>query len=310
MMPTLEWWIIFHAVIVAMLIIDLYSSKGKGKLTLRRDIIFSIIWIGIGLTFGAIIFWEFGPDEGLKYITAYVTEKALSVDNLFVFIIIFSYFAVPFERQHKVLFYGIVGAVIFRALFIFVGVELIERFHFFVYIFGAVLLYTAYKLLKGNMRKMNPADNPVVKLFRKFVPMCENYDGDRFLTKIDKKTLCTPLICVLIVIESTDIIFALDSVPAVLMITEEFFTAYTSNIMAILGLRALYFVVSHAMSNLKYLDKGLALVLAYLGIKTFAGFFGVEVPTIWNMAIVLGTIGFFILLSVFTREPARTLKRW
>jgi tellurite resistance protein TerC len=310
MLPTLEWWIIFHVVIVAMLIIDLYTSKGKGKLTLKRDIIFSIIWISIGLAFGAIIFWEFGQDEGLKYITAYVTEKALSIDNLFVFIVIFSYFVVPFERQHKVLFYGIVGAVVFRALFILVGIELIDRFHFFVYVFGAVLLYSAYKLLKGNIRKLDPADNPVVKLFRKFVPMCDNYDGDRFLTKINKKTLCTPLICVLIVIESTDIIFALDSVPAVLMITEEFFTAYTSNIMAILGLRALYFVVSQAMSDLKYLDKGLAIVLAYLGFKTFAGFFGVEVPITWNMAIVLGTIGFFVLLSVFAREPASTIKRW
>ena len=302
MEPSIEWWALFHAAIAVMLLIDLYTSKGKGKLTLKRDIIFSIIWIGIGLAFGAIIFLEFGQEEGLKYITAYVTEKALSVDNLFVFIVIFTYFAVPFERQHKTLFYGIVGAILFRATFIYVGVELIERFHFFVYIFGAILLYSAYRLLKGKIKEQNPADNPVVKLVSRFVPMCDYYVEDNFLTRIDGRLICTPLICVLLVIESTDIMFALDSVPAVLTITGEFFTAYTSNIMAILGLRALFFVVSHAMGELKYLDKGLAIVLAYLGIKTFAGFFNIEIHTLINMAVVLGTIGFFIVLSLVKSE--------
>ncbi len=299
---SLQWWLMFHAAIIIMLLIDLVTSKGKGKLTLRRDIIFSVIWIGIGLAFGAIIYYEFGAEEGLKYITAYVTEKALSIDNLFVFIVIFTYFAVPFERQHKTLFYGIVGAILFRAAFIYAGVELIERFHWVVYIFGAVLLYSSYKLLKGKVEEQNPADNPLVKFAKRFIPMCDNYDGDKFITKINGATVCTPLIAVLLVIETTDIMFALDSVPAVLTITGEFFTAYTSNIMAILGLRALYFVVAHAMGELKYLDKGLAIVLAYLGIKTFATFFGVEVPTLWNMAIILGTIAIFIVLSLVKRE--------
>lgn len=298
---SIQWWLMFHAAIVVMLLIDLYTSKGQ-KLTLKRDIIFSIIWIGIGLSFGAIIFWEFGSEEGLKYITAYVTEKALSIDNLFVFIVIFTYFGVPFERQHKTLFYGILGAIFFRAAFIYAGVELIERFHWVVYIFGAILLYSAYKLLKGKIEETNPANNPVVKLVKRFIPMCDFYDEDNFLTKLNGAMVCTPLICVLIVIETTDIMFALDSVPAVLTITGEFFTAYTSNIMAILGLRALYFVVAHAMGELKYLDKGLAIVLAYLGIKTFAGYFGLEVPTIWNMAIVLGTIAVFIVLSLVFKE--------
>jgi tellurite resistance protein TerC len=299
---SIQWWLMFHAAIVVMLLIDLVTSKGKGKLTLRRDIIFSAIWIGIGLAFGAIIFWEFGQEEGLKYITAYVTEKALSIDNLFVWIVIFSYFGVPFERQHKTLFYGILGAIVFRALFIFAGVELIERFHWIVYVFGAILLYSSYKLLKGKVQETDPANNPVVKLAKRFVPMCDYYVEDNFLTRIKGALVCTPLICVLIVIESTDILFALDSVPAVLTITGEFFTAYTSNIMAILGLRALYFVVAHAMGELKYLDKGLAVVLAYLGLKTFGGLIGIEVPTLWNMAIVLGTIGFFIVLSIVYKD--------
>jgi tellurite resistance protein TerC len=299
---SIEWWLMFHAAIVVMLLIDLVTSKGKGKLTLKRDIIFSVIWIGIGLAFGAIIYYEFGAEEGLKYITAYVTEKALSIDNLFVWIVIFTYFGVPFERQHKTLFYGIIGAIVMRAAFIFAGVELIERFHWIVYVFGAILLYSSYKLLKGKVEETNPANNPLVKLFKRFVPMCDDYDEDKFLTKVNGALVCTPLICVLLVIETTDILFALDSVPAVLTITGEFFTAYTSNIMAILGLRALYFVVAHAMGELKYLDKGLAIVLAYLGIKTFAGYFGVEVPTLWNMAIVLGTIAFFIVLSLINRD--------
>lgn len=285
-----------------MLLIDLFTSKGKDKLTLKRDILFSIIWIGIGLAFGAIIFFEFGSEEGLKYITAYVTEKALSIDNLFVFIVIFTYFGVPFARQHKTLFYGIIGAILLRAAFIYVGVELIERFHFVVYIFGAVLLYSAFKLLKGKIGESNPAENPIVKFVRRFLPVCENYDDDKFFSRVNGALMCTPLIVVLLVIETTDIAFALDSVPAVLTITGEFFTAYTSNIMAILGLRALYFVVAHAMGELKYLDKGLAIVLAYLGVKTFAGFFGFEVPTLWNMGIVLGTIGFFIILSLVIRD--------
>lgn len=299
---SIEWWLMFHAAIVIMLLIDLFTSRGKSKLTLKRDIIFSIIWISIGLAFGVLIFYQFGAEEGMKYITAYVTEKALSIDNLFVFIVIFTYFAVPFERQHKTLFYGIVGAILFRAAFIYAGVELIERFHWVVYVFGAILLYSSYKLLKGKVEETNPADNPLVKLVKRFVPMCDYYVEDSFLTKINGALVCTPLICVLLVIETTDIMFALDSVPAVLTITGEFFTAYTSNIMAILGLRALYFVVAHAMGELKYLSKGLAIVLAYLGLKTFATLIGIEVPMLLNMGIVLGLIGFFIVLSLVYKD--------
>jgi len=298
---SLQWWLLFHAVVFVMLLIDLVSSKRNKTHTPKRDIIFSLIWIVTGLAFGATIFWGFGAEEGLKYITAYITEKALSVDNLFVWIVIFTYFSVPFERQHKTLFYGIIGAIVFRAAFIFAGIELIERFSWVVYIFGVILLYSSYKLLKGNIKETDPANNPIVKLVKRIVPMCDFYDEDKFLTKVNGALVCTPLICVLVVIESTDILFALDSVPAVLTITNEFFTAYTSNIMAILGLRALYFVVARAMGEIKYLDKGLAIVLAYLGLKTFGGYFGVEIPTLWNMAIVLGTIGFFIVISLVSK---------
>ena len=296
----LLFWVLFHLMIIGLLVYDLLPKKKEP--TLRRNILWSVLMIGLALSLGGYVYLNFGQEEGMKYVTAYITELALSVDNLFVFIVIFTYFGVPFARQHKALFFGILGAIVFRAAFIFAGVALIENFHWVIYIFGAVLLYSAYKLLKGGVEATKPGDNAVVGFAKRFLPICEDYDGDKFITKIDGVLKCTPLVIVLLVIETTDIMFALDSVPAVLTITGEFFTAYTSNIMAIIGLRALYFVVAHAMGELKYLSKGLALVLAYLGIKTFATFFGIEVPMLWNMGIVLGTIGFFIILSLAFRD--------
>jgi len=299
---SLAWWVIFHAVIVICLLTDLITSRGEGKLTLRRDAIWSSIWISLGLAFGGFVWFEYGIEEGIRYITAYITEEALSIDNLFVFIILFTYFSVPFKKQHKTLFYGIVGAAILRATFIFAGVTLIEKFHWVIYIFGAILIYSSYKLLIGKVEETNPSDNTIVKLAKRFLPISEDFDGDKFLTKIGGRTIFTPLIVVLLVVETTDIMFAFDSVPAVLTITGNFFTAYTSNIMAILGLRALYFVVAHAMKELKYLSKGLAIVLLYLGLKTFAGYFEIEVPILWNMGIVLGTITVFIVLSLIIKD--------
>ena len=296
----LLFWVLFHLMIIGLLVYDLLPKKKEP--TLRRNILWSILMIGIAISLGGYVYLNFGQEEGMKYVTAYVTELALSVDNLFVFIVIFSYFGVPFARQHKALFFGILGAIIFRATFIFAGVALIENFHWVIYVFGAILLYSAYKLLRGGVESTKPGDNAVVRFAKRFLPVCEDYHGDKFLAKVDGVLMCTPLVVVLLVIETTDIMFALDSVPAVLTITGEFFTAYTSNIMAIIGLRALYFVVAHAMGELKYLSKGLALVLAYLGVKTFATFFGIEVPMLWNMGIVLGTIGFFIVLSLVFRD--------
>lgn len=296
----LLFWVLFHLMIIGLLVYDLLPKKKEP--TLRRNILWSALMIILALSLGGYVYLNFGQEEGMKYVTAYITELALSVDNLFVFIVIFTYFGVPFARQHKALFYGILGAIVFRAAFIFAGVALIENFHWVIYVFGAVLLYSAYKLLKGGVEATKPGDNAVVGFAKRFLPICEDYDGDKFITKIDGVLKCTPLVIVLLVIETTDIMFALDSVPAVLTITGEFFTAYTSNIMAIIGLRALYFVVAHAMGELKYLSKGLALVLAYLGVKTFATFFGIEVPMLWNMGIVLGTIGFFIVLSLAFRD--------
>ena len=254
---------------------------------------------------GVYIFLSFGAVEGIKYYTAYVTELALSIDNLFVFMVIFSYFAVPEAYQHKTLFYGVIGAILFRAIFLFVGVSLIERFHFVMYVFGAILLYSSYKLLKGGVTTTKPSENPVLGIAKRYLPLTDNYDSDKFIIKSNKKTYFSPLILVLLVIETTDIMFAVDSIPAVLTITGEFFTAYTSNIMAIIGLRALFSVVDQAMEKMKHLGKGLALVLAYLGLKTFGTYFGIEVPTVWNMGVILGTIGFFVAWSLIDEKRSK-----
>ena len=294
------FWVAFHLVIIALLVWDLRPRKETRRF--REDVIWSIFTVLVGLSLGGYVYINFGAAEMLKYYTAYVTELALSVDNLFVFMVIFTYFAVPFEYQHKTLFYGVLGAILFRASFLLLGVELIERFHFVIYFFGGILLYSAYKLLKGGVESTDPSNNPVMKLAKRFIPIQEEYEGDNFVVKNNGSLLFTPLILVLLVIETTDIMFALDSVPAVLTITGDFFAAYTSNIMAIIGLRALYFVVNHAMGEMKHLGKGLAIVLAYLGLKTFGTYFGIDIPTLWNMGIVLGTIGFFVTWSLIDKD--------
>jgi tellurite resistance protein TerC len=301
-MVNILFWIAFYIIILAMLVWDLRPRKHTRNF--REDINWCIFTVLVGLALGVYVLYNFSVGEALKYYTAYVTELALSIDNLFVFMVIFTYFAVPFNYQHKTLFYGILGAIVLRASFLLLGVELVQKFHFIIYFFGAVLLYSAYKLLKGGVEETNPADNPILKLAKRFMPLTDNFMEDRFLVNVDGDLLFTPLICVLLVIETTDIMFALDSVPAVLTITEDFLPAYTSNIMAIIGLRALYFVVNHAMGEMKHLGKGLAIVLAYLGVKTFGTFFRLEVPTLWNMGIVLGTIGFFVAWSIIDKEPS------
>jgi tellurite resistance protein TerC len=258
----------------------------------------TIIWITVGLVFAAYVSWSHGYGEGLKYVTAYVVEKSLSVDNLFVFLVIFSYFAVPFAQQHKTLFVGILGAIILRGTFIFLGIGLLARFQWMVYVFGAVLIYSGYKLATGRTEKIDPEKNRVVRAARKFLPIYPRYVGGRFILRNGAKIVLTPLVLVLLAIETTDIVFAFDSVPAVLAVTGSFFIAYTSNIMAILGLRALYFVVARAMLQLEYLSKGLAIVLFYLGAKFLLTAVNIEIPTITSLAVVMGIISVCLLLSV------------
>jgi tellurite resistance protein TerC len=302
---SIAFWIAFHAVIFLFLLIDLLSRGKSSKVTFKTDLMWSAIWIAVGLSFGAYVFWNYGHAEGLRYVTAYVVEKALSIDNLFVFLVIFTYFAVPFAQQHRTLFIGILCAIIFRAAFIFLGVTLIERFHWTVYVFGAVLIYSGYKLARGGAEKVDPGKNKIVRAARKLLPICPRYVDGNFITRINGRRMFTPLIVVLIAIETTDVVFAFDSIPAVLAITGEFFTAYTSNIMAILGLRALYFVLARAMTQLKYLSKGLATILFYLGAKSISMAFDIQIPTLTSLAIVMSIIAACVLASILTSKRAQ-----
>ncbi|MFH1328857.1 MAG: TerC/Alx family metal homeostasis membrane protein [Candidatus Bathyarchaeota archaeon] len=295
----ITFWIAFHVIVALLLFIDLSYHGRASKLNFRRDVIWSIIWIAAGLAFGVFIFWYFGYRGGLEYFTAYIVEKSLSVDNLFVFIVIFNYFAVPFVHQHKTLFLGILGAMIFRSIFIFAGIALLGQFNWMIYVFGAVLLYSGYALARGKMERVDPEKNRIVKIARRFLPISSQYVGGKFTSKKSGKIIFTPLILALLAIETTDILFAFDSIPAVLAITQEFYIAYTSNIMAILGLRALYFVLANALRRLVYLSKGLAIVLSYLGFKFIVSAFGIEIPTLLSLFVVSGIVLICILASIF-----------
>jgi len=289
------FWIAFHAVIALFLIMDLRHYKHT-EMTFRDSLKWVIIWVSVGLSFSAFVFYSYGLEEFVKYITAYVTEYMLSMDNLFVFLAIFTYFAVPYEARPLVLFLGIVFAVIFRGTFIVVGVTLLHTFHWMVYVFGAVLIYSGYKMARGGAESIDPSKNKAVILAKKFLPLTHEYQGQKFVIRTSSDTLFTPLILVLLAIETTDIMFAFDSVPAVLAITREFFSAYTSNIMAVLGLRSLYFILEHGVRRLKNLGKGLAVYLVYLGIAFMLSAFEIDIPS-WISLLIIASILLYAFLT-------------
>jgi tellurite resistance protein TerC len=261
-------WGIFATTVTVMLALDLGVFHRKAHVVgVREAAIWSLIWIGLALLFNVLVYFQYGANRGLEFFQAWLIEKALSVDNIFVFLAAFSYFAVPEQLQHRVLFWGIIGAFITRGLFIVVGAALLAAFHWVVYVFGVFLVITAARLMFGKDEEVHPERNPVLSLFRRFVPVTPEYVGAHFLVKRDGRWLATPLLMVLVVIEATDVVFAVDSIPAVFGITRDVFIVYTSNIFAILGLRALCFLVASLVRKLRFLKAGLALVLAFVGIK-------------------------------------------
>ncbi len=282
------FWISFHIVIAIFLLIDLRHYK-KVEMSFRDSMKWVIIWLSIGLAFSFFVYDRYGMGEFVKYITAYVTEYSLSMDNIFVFLAIFTYFSVPYRSRPFVLFLGIIFAAIFRASFILVGVALLERYQWMTYIFGVILLYSGYKMAKGGTESVDPGKNKIVQWAKRILPLTPDYEDDKFMLRNGGKLIFTPLILVLLAIETTDIMFAFDSVPAVLAITREFFTAYTSNIMAILGLRSLYFVLEHGVRRLKNLGKGLAIYLIYLGIAFLLTALGIDLPS-WISLLFISAI--------------------
>jgi tellurite resistance protein TerC len=295
--------IIFNLFVLGMLVLDLRVFQRKAHtVTMREALIWSIFWVAISLLFCLILFLWDKHTTGLEFLTGYLIEKALSVDNLFVFIIIFAYFKVPSHLQHRVLFFGIIGALVMRAVFIVVGAVLISTFHWVMYIFGLILLFTGGKMLFGSDTDVDPGKNIVIRFCRKFFPITQDYEGQKFIVRHDKRYLITPLFLVLITIETSDIVFAVDSIPAIFAITQDPFIVYTSNIFAILGLRALYFLLATFMTKFEYLKTGLSIVLIYVAIKMLLVDV-IKIPILISLAVIV------LILTVSVVASIRKQKR-
>ena len=293
----LVFWILFNLFVAAMLALDLgVLNRRSHRVSFREALAWSGVWIALAATFAVLVWFWHGRAEALQFVTGYVIELSLSVDNLFVFLVIFRYFKVPGQYQHKVLFWGILGALVMRGAFILAGVGLIRRFSWITYGFGALLVYSGLKLLRQGETEIHPEKSPVLRLFRRLSPVTEEYVGGQFFTQRDRR-YATPLLLVLLVVETSDILFAVDSIPAVLAITLNAFIVYTSNVFAILGLRSMYFALAGMMDLFHYLHYGLSVVLIFIGLKMLGSHY-VSIPTGWALTIVLFVLGAAILASL------------
>jgi len=296
---SIYFWIGFHVFIFIMLALDLgVFNKNSHKISLKEALTWVAVWVSLAILFNIFIYYEFGKTKALEFLTGYVIEYSLSVDNIFVFILIFTYFGVKPEYQHRVLFWGILGALVMRAIFIFAGVALINKFHWIVLIFGGFLVYTGIQMLFQKDTAVDPEKNAIVKFFRKFLPVTDDYHGDRLFIRRDHRLFATPLFLVLLVIESSDLIFAVDSIPAILAISKDQFIVYTSNIFAILGLRSLYFAIAGIMGYFRYLKIGLAFVLTFVGAKMLLAYFNMEIPIAVSLLVIVSILAVSILASV------------
>ncbi len=292
-MNELLFWIFFNAFVIVMLVLDLAVFHRKPHaIKFREALGFSIMWVALAAAFAVFVYYWRGRTTTLEFVTGYLVEESLSVDNLFVFLLIFRYFRVPPLYQHKVLYWGILGALAMRGVFILAGVSLIHRFHWIIYVFGAFLIYTGIKLWRQHEQEIHPEQNPVLKMFRRWVPVTPDYVGGRFTVR-EPGLFATPLLLVLIVVETTDVLFAADSIPAVLAITRDPFIVYTSNVFAILGLRSMYFALAGMMEAFHCLHYGLSAILTLIGLKMLlSGYY--PIPTEYALIMV----GAVLLISV------------
>jgi tellurite resistance protein TerC len=298
MASDLPLWLGFNVLVVVMLALDLgVFHRHAHAVSIKEAAIWSTVWIGLSLAFCAVVYAARGAESGLQFLSGYVIEKALSVDNIFVFVIIFAYFRVPAAYQHRVLFWGIIGALIMRAAMIFAGAALIHRFEWIMYIFGAFLVVTGWRLAKRGEEHPDPTNNPVVRLAKRFLPFTDQYAGQSFFVRQAGRLLATPLFLVLLVVETTDLLFATDSIPAVFAITQDPFIVYTSNVFAILGLRALYFLVGGMMERLKHLQYGLAVILMFVGAKMLLREI-YEIPTAASLAFIVAVLAVVVVTSL------------
>jgi len=297
----LLFWVLFNLFVAAMLALDLgVFHRSTERPTLRQSLIWSGLWIALAAAFAGILYGTQGRTAALEFSTGYVIELSLSADNLFIFLLIFRYFRLPDEQQYRVLFWGIIGAIIMRAVFIFAGVGLIRRFHWIIYLFGVLLVYSGLRLLFQRGARVDPAKNPVLRLFRRVFPVADDYAEDKFFVRREK-LYATPLLLVLLIIETTDVIFAVDSIPAVLSITLNTFIVYTSNIFAILGLRSLFFALSSLMDIFEYLHYGISGVLVFVGFKMLLSHY-YPIRTDVSLAVIGTILLVTIVASALHRE--------
>lgn len=293
----LLFWILFNLFVLVMLALDLgVFHRRAHTVRFKEALAWSAAWISMAAVFSVIVLYWHGRTSSLEFITGYVIELSLSVDNLFVFLVIFRYFKVPAHDQHKVLFWGIVGALVMRGIFILAGVTLINRFHWIIYVFGALLIYSGFKLLRQGETEIHPEHNPILRIFRRYVPVTKDYVGDKFFIR-KPGLFATPLFVVLLVVETTDVLFAVDSIPAVLAITRDAFIVYTSNVFAIMGLRSMYFALAGLIEMFRYLHYGLAVVLMFVGVKMIGSNY-LHLPTWVALGVVVVVLGVAVVASI------------
>ncbi|MFV0460732.1 MAG: TerC family protein [Actinomycetales bacterium] len=303
-------WLTFAAIVVVALAIDLLAHRKSHVIGFREAAIWSAVWVGLALAFGGLVWYVLGTNAAVEYTTAWLLEKSLSVDNLFVFALIFGYFAVPKEYQHRVLFYGVIGALFFRAIFIAAGVAIVSQFTAVLFVFAAILLWSAWKLMKDDEEEYDPSQNIAVRALRRIVPMRDEYAGTRFFVKEAGRRVATPLLAVVVAIEAADLVFAVDSVPAVLAVSSDTFIIYSSNAFAILGLRALYFLLAGMLDRFHYLSKGLAIILGFIGVKLIlqAAHKTIstaipEIPSLVSLAVIVVVLAGSVTLSLLRPAP-------
>ena len=299
MTDTLWLWIGFNAFVLLMLALDLGVFHRKAHVvTFRESMIWTTVWISLALLFNLGIYHFMGSQKGLEFFTGYVIEKSLSVDNVFVFALLFSYFAVPQLYQHKVLFWGILGALVMRAAMIFLGAALIAKFAWIIYVFGGFLILTGIKMIVKKEEEFQPEKNPLVKWCKKLIPVTNDYRGDRFFVRESGVLMATPLFVVLLLVEFSDVIFAVDSIPAIFAVTKDPFIVYTSNVFAILGLRSLYFALAGVMDKFHYLKIGLGVVLTFVGVKMLLGHSPWKIDTLVSLGVIVGVLAISVIASL------------
>jgi tellurite resistance protein TerC len=301
-------WAAVLGLILAMLALDLLAHRRAHVVGVREAAVWTAVWVSLGLAFGGVVWWLYGPTAGGEYFAGYLIEKSLAVDNVFVFALIFGYFAVPRMYQHRVLFYGVLGALVLRAGFIAGGAALLDRFHWVLYVFGAILLYSGWRMFRHRNHEMDLSANPVLRQARRLIPTTEDYDGQKFWVRRAGRWVATPLFMVLVVVEASDVIFAVDSIPAIFAITQEPFLVFTSNAFAILGLRAMYFLLADLMHRFVYLKAGLAAILILVGTKMLLIDIW-KVPIAWSLAAIAACLIVAVTASLHATRPTRASSR-